>query len=788
MLIDVLVLAVLLSVGFLSTRLATALRCPHSVFLVLLGIVGGALLRGQAPFPIDLRSDFAGIVLYIFLPPLIFESAFHLDFGQLRRDLGAVVALATFGLVLSALLVGAGFCWTLGIPLVAALLFGALISATDPVAVVALFHEMGAPRRLSTLVEGESLMNDATAIVLFRVLLALLTKAPPPGGMAVTVVLNFVLVTTGGVLVGLLFIRLAHWAFQLTSASAPAQIGLTVVTAYSSYLVADALHASGVMATLTVGLYLGNRARLELNREALNSLQALWEFIALAANTLVFLAVGFLVRLDDLAQAAPLLPASLVIVYLARAMSVGGTLGVLNATRRLPRIGAPYQAVLIWGGLRGGLSLALVLVLPPDFPLRAEFLAVTTAVVLATLLVNAATTRPLMRALQFDQLSQAERILYRRSVRHVVQRVFASLSEAADRGSLSAELVDELLRRSLQSLDVTGDIMPPEEALLFDVHQALLEEQQYYNEQIELGILSRAAYELLSRSVTQRVELMREGGMAALATFRFEVEMRERWFQHMIGPRETMAALSTALETLLHIEHAQRRMLETPIVEDVLRHQIEQWLAQCEHKLAEFHGRHPQLEIGVQSEFIAHTVAASANSALATLHRADVISSAVYALAQASVTRMHGDLLRDARRRFAPTIRELLSHHGDFAAMPEDALRMLEARSSRVRLAAGTELSRGDGSIAAVHLICGGTLEWRDGGGATPPITLQTGSLFAIVVPSIHVTALTDSELIQIPREVLNEILKAWPQVRNEINDNLLETDRPFLDSSSSAP
>jgi len=157
----------------------------------------------------------------------------------------------------------------------------------------------------------------------------------------------------------------------------------------------------------------------------------------------------------------------------------------LDSAQSAPSI----RLFLTWGGLRGGLSLALVLVLPANFPLKSEFLAIATAVVLSSLLLNAATTRSLMRFLKLDQLSQAERILYRRSLRQVVERVFAELRDAADRGSLSADLVAELQTRSLQALDVTGESMPAEQALLFDFHQLLLQEQQYYDARLGQGIL-----------------------------------------------------------------------------------------------------------------------------------------------------------------------------------------------------------------------------------------------------------------------------------------------------------
>jgi CPA1 family monovalent cation:H+ antiporter len=767
------VLLVLLSFGFLSTRLAAWLRCPHSVFLVLMGIVGGILLARQGKdLPIDLHSDFGPLVFYVLLPPLIFESAYHLDVGHLRRDLVAVVSLATVGLLGSCVLIGSGLHLTFGTPLVGALLFGALISATDPVAVVALFREIGAPRRLATLVEGESLLNDGTAIVLFRLLVALPMSATLGGATIVGVVEDFFVVVVSGLAVGLVFSLLATWALRFTEASAAAQIGLTVASAYASFLVADEIHSSGVMSTLIVGLYLGNRARLELNRDALHSMQALWEFIALSANTLVFLAVGLTVRTSHLTEAAALIPATLLIVYLARAATVALVLLPLNGLGWIPRIGGAFQAVLIWGGLRGGLALALVLAIPNDNPLKEQALAMATAVVVVSLVINAISTGWLMRLLRLDQLSQSEQILYRLSLGGVVERVLAGLREVASHGSLKRDLVDELGRRSVEALTISAVETPSGSAEALDVRHALLHERQHYDDQLERGSLSARAYERLTGTVRARIERLGEQGVEALRDYAFDISPVESWWQRRLGRSSRVQALETTLETLLHLETALRLLSAGESFRAGTRDIAAAWLAKCEGMITAFHQDHPQLEVAVQAEFIAHSVAASARHALEELHQGDAISAAVYARALKQVGLVHESLVADARRRFSADVDELLRLHAPFVSMPRDALRLVEEEGERTFFSPGARVVV---APRAWHLLVRGEVEVRLDGTSTRRVGVGS------TLPGhAECVVLRECEVLSVGPLLLARIVETWPEVREEVRSAL-----PFIEPAT---
>ena len=311
---------------------------------------------------------------------------------------------------------------------------------------------------------------------------------------------------------------------------------MTVATAYVTFIVADHFcHVSGVVAAMTVGLYLGNRARLELIRDALHSMHAVWEFLALCANTLVFLAVGLVVDLHVLAGTALLLPATLLVVYLARAVSVVVTTGPLNRLRLCEPISAAYNAILVWGGLRGGLALALVLTLPATLVERPQLLALATAVVLATLILNALTTAPLLRSLGLTALTAHEEIFFHRSLHQVLSGVFGNLRQAALHGSLSTQLLAEL------ETHLVAPILKPsiDEHTLFDVQQMLLAEQQYYNQQVEHGVLSKAAYRQLTAHVVRRQETFQSHGTAALHHVPLDVERPPGAWQRWLRGQDT---------------------------------------------------------------------------------------------------------------------------------------------------------------------------------------------------------------------------------------------------------
>ncbi len=371
-------------------------RLPYTVALV------GAGLAVSLWQPVQIRV-MPELILTLFVPPLVFEAAFHLDLAEVRRNLPVLLLLAVPGVVVTTLMVGAllGVSTPLGLPL--ALVFGSLIAATDPVAVLAVFRRLGAPRRLSVLVEGESLLNDGTAIAVFGIVLAM---ALGQGFSLAGSASHFVSVAVGGVVVGLSL----GWLISALIAHIDdyfIETTLTTVLAFGAYLVAEQFHFSGVLAVVGAGLVNGNLGSRGMSPTTRVVLVSFWEYLAFVATSLVFLLIGLQVDLPALIAAWQPIAAAVLAVMAARTIVVYGLGWVAN--RLGERVPLRWQHVLNWGGLRGGISLALALSLPASLGAGGRLLqTMAFGVVLFTLMVQATTIGPLLHRLRLITHSEAQ--------------------------------------------------------------------------------------------------------------------------------------------------------------------------------------------------------------------------------------------------------------------------------------------------------------------------------------------------------------------------------------------
>ncbi|HJP22383.1 MAG TPA: cation:proton antiporter [Alphaproteobacteria bacterium] len=388
-LVTIVMALLLVAAGTLA--LSKRIKLPFTVALVLVGI-GLAQIFAHSPGWLGSYAGFSvspEAILFVFVPTLVFESAFNLDARQLRHNLLPVLTLAIPGVLVTAGLIG-GLLWLVTpLDLASALVLGAILSATDPVAVVALFRQLGAPLRLTVLVEGESLFNDATSIVLTRILVGVAVGGYffTPLGAFLDVVTFFV-VFFGGALVGWLAALGFGWLLGRVRGDVSIEITLTTVLAYLSFLVAEEVfHVSGVMAVVLAGVTLGGWGRAKISPSVVGYLEHFWEYMAFVANALIFLLVGLSVNLGALYEAIDLLAWVLLAMLLSRAVV---TFGLVPLVGRLPgaeRIDRGYQAVMYWGGLRGAIGLALALSLG-DFVHAELFVALVMGAVLFTLLVQ----------------------------------------------------------------------------------------------------------------------------------------------------------------------------------------------------------------------------------------------------------------------------------------------------------------------------------------------------------------------------------------------------------------
>ncbi len=379
--------AILLLVASVVGVLARRLHVPYSVGLVLAGIAL-ALLPWHPSVTLSRELVYTGI-----LPPLIFQAAFELRWDSLRPNLLLVVTLATVGVMLSSVATGVLMGGLVHWPMSAGLLFGVVMAATDPVSVLSTLREIGARGRLALIIEAESLLNDGSAAILFAIAMGFVAGAPLTY-KAVAITLGATLsigLLAGTIVAGIVLAIAGRTDDHLI------EVALTAVAAYGSFLVAEHFGGSGILATLTTGMLLGNLAPLWgfISEAGDRAVRSTWEFITFLANSLVFLLIGLAEAHEDFGGLWWTAGAAVIAVLAGRAAAVYPVCALFS--RGHDRLGAIQQHALVWGGLRGALGLALVLNIPDTYPRRHPIVVVTFAVVAFSIIVQGLTCRPLLR-------------------------------------------------------------------------------------------------------------------------------------------------------------------------------------------------------------------------------------------------------------------------------------------------------------------------------------------------------------------------------------------------------
>jgi CPA1 family monovalent cation:H+ antiporter len=389
-------LVVLLLIALVVILVTRQLRTPYTLGLVIVGL----LLRLVIQEPgISLTPD---LVLFVFLPALLFEGSWSTSLSNLRENWFVIFLLAVPGLLLGVILIAIPLHFFAGLMWAEALLLAAVLSPTDPVAVLGLFRQLKVNERLSSIIEGESLFNDGVAGSLYEVFLIIMLaslhhESTTLGGELLEGVGTFVLVAGGGILIGLVVGFLVS-RFVSYLDEPLIEVTITLITAYGTYLLADLAGVSGILAVICSGLVLGSYGRAKgMSDRTTEMVDTFWNVIAFLANALLFLLVG--IQLNPLHffednQAGPLLFIALLVIIstiIARFIIV-----LLLPTQIPPFSGVrmrSWRFIIFWSGLRGALSMALILALPPETPLRDELIFATYAIVLFTLLVQGLTIR-----------------------------------------------------------------------------------------------------------------------------------------------------------------------------------------------------------------------------------------------------------------------------------------------------------------------------------------------------------------------------------------------------------
>lgn len=516
------------------------LRLPYPIALVLTGLAIGALARGAWPvlgdLPLEEVQLTPEVILLLLLPALLFEATLHIEVTALRRTLAPITVLAVPGVLVNAALVGALVHWGVGLAWPIALLFGAIVAATDPIAVLAIFKKLHAPPGLALLIEGESLFNDGTAVVLARILQGVVLVG---AFNFVAGTLNFLLVVGGGLLIGALTGLLIS---RLTARIDDhlIEITLTTILTYGTFLLAETFHVSGVIAVVMAGLFLGNIGATQgMSPTTRLALLTFWEYMAFLINSLIFLLIGLQIDLVTLADNFAPIAIAIGAVLLARAVVVYGLgLLVLPLPRALPLY---WLHTLFWSGLRGAVSLAVVLALPFTFPERALLLDLTFGVVLFTLVGQGLTIEPLLRRLGMVSIdAQQQAYTLRRAQLLMVRAGRRELQRLVSEKALLSPRVYEQLQRAY------ADASAQLENQLEEAYQnyAQLEAEELRTTREHLLRVERAALQDLQRQGLVGAEVAQ--GLAAAVDARLLA---------LQPPTEAPAAALPTLAEMAPIDH-----------------------------------------------------------------------------------------------------------------------------------------------------------------------------------------------------------------------------------------
>lgn len=517
---------ILLSIAALVAIFNQRIRMPFTVALVVVGLI-------LSFFPNLLEfSVSSDLILAILVPPLLFEATLHIKWEGLKADLAPILLLAVGGTLISTFIVGGIVVQVLDVPFAAAIAFGALISATDPVAVIAFFRSLGVSKRLSILVEGESLFNDGVAIVVFSLAIAMATD--PTGGFVLSAaIIEFLRVALGGLAVGLALGFAVSYLILKNVDNAMIETTTSVAVAFGAYVAAEQFHLSGILAVVAAGLMVGNIGMQNTSPTTKLTLENFWEFLAYAVNSLVFLMIGLEVVIEQLfIWGIPILVA-VAAILLSRAVVVYSLTWLHGRFTSEGRIPLAFRHVMYWGGLRGAISLALALTLTnKEFGsmIGQELRVMTFGVVLFTLLVQGTTIEKLIRRLGLaDKPSQKIELQRRQALLYAKMTGQKELERMRKEGILFKDVSEAMnavyeveithhkaaLREHLQAypeleqdmyLQARADVIKAERNAYGDAAQRGFISDEMYEELVEEADRRLAALELIKNNHRWRRE------------------------------------------------------------------------------------------------------------------------------------------------------------------------------------------------------------------------------------------------------------------------------------------
>ena len=527
-------------------------KLPLTVLLVFVGI---AISQFGHDVPgLSLLSEFhltPELVLFVFIPTLIFESAFNLNARQVSSNLWPILTLAIPGLLISTCIIGFIFSVFTDFDLMVGLLLGAILSATDPVAVIAIFKQLGVPERLTILVEGESLFNDAASLVLATILIGLLTAGEFSSEVLVSGTGEFLFVFAGGVIVGWVLALMTGYMLGRIESDPGIEITLTTILAYFSFIIAEhVFHVSGIMAVVAAGMTIGSWGRSKISPSTSEFMEHFWEYLAFVANALIFLMVGLQIDLVVLWESVDLIALVVVAMLISRAIVIFTVVPLIGRMPGAEPIGMPFQTVMYWGGLRGAIALAIVLALPP-FDYKDTLISLVMGAVLFTLVVQGLSIEKLVKFLGLDALSLSDSLAKLEGDKNARVEGLKRLNSLVSGGLFSQRIADNLREKSEQSLSELGaeietlnSTMTQAETAKILAMRCLAREKSRFYELFSHGLINESAYRELEHTIAVQIDEVRHRGL--MPTVKTEKSIGKAVFEVITNMFEVAGARALA--------------------------------------------------------------------------------------------------------------------------------------------------------------------------------------------------------------------------------------------------
>jgi len=518
------IISILLVISSITKLISKYSQIPFTVLLVIAGFLISFVTKNHQGMFGQLANyqGYPDILLYVCLPTLIFEAAFSMDGRLLKQNILPILALAVPGLFISTTLIGIFVSALTPLNFLTALLLGSILSATDNVAVIAIFRQIGVPKRLAILVEGESLFNSSTGFVVLKtILFVMFASSFTTEHLIIDSIYQFSWNFFGGIFVGLVTSFITGYVIMWMEEELLIVISLTVILAYASFILAEVvLSVSGVMAAITSGVVMAYWRKTKFTPDAENYTSKILEFLTYIVNSLIFLMVGFSINPAILIKSLPIIMIVIVSMLTARAVMVFGLIPVLAKIPNFVPINRRFQTITWWGGIQGAIGLTMVLSISNLVPEHELLVSIVMGVVLFTIIVQGSSMGRLIHWLRLDRLLLSDRFAEIAAEIAAENMTLAQIPALQNGGLFSMQIAKQLQSdcektikkksMELQHLEDTNLSDEKEKKLLF--LSCLAKEKYLYYEMLGNGTLSQQAYLVLNHMVDMEIDSMRFHG------------------------------------------------------------------------------------------------------------------------------------------------------------------------------------------------------------------------------------------------------------------------------------